>query len=326
LNDSMNIDGDNNLVANNILYENAAGGPFILPWGNVHTNMKIYNNTIYKNGASDGALYIPSGAQSGGVVNNISYANAGSDVRNEGSVTISNNLFGQDPRFVNPSTSDFHLTPDSPAINAGASLPEVPTDFECTSRPQGGAYDIGADEYGAGGLTPSPTPTPLPSGSVCTTYIYGSALPQGFAVPWDVTNPSIMLVSATCMGPTIILKAGNPNTTKTLYVYKTAYLAPSGAPSWTPIDLIGGPLISGAWYDKSAQGVTTISDTTKPLTMLRIPANGPGSNGCVDVEIKHVHRVIGNSKRCSSRGIAVPAESSSWRSRRGKFKVSRGRE
>jgi hypothetical protein len=147
----MKIDGDNNLVVNNILCENAAGDLFILPWGNVHTNMKVYNNTIYKNGTSDGALYIPSGAQSGGIVNNISYANAGSDVRNEGSVTISNNLFGQDPRFVNPSTSDFHLTPDSPAINAGASLPEVPTDFECTSRPQGGAYDHGADEYGAGG-------------------------------------------------------------------------------------------------------------------------------------------------------------------------------
>jgi hypothetical protein len=38
----------------------------------------------------------------------------------------------------------------------------------------------------------------------------------------------------------------------------------SGATGWTPVDLFGSQLISGAWYAKQAQGVTSISDTSTP--------------------------------------------------------------
>jgi hypothetical protein len=79
-----------------------------------------------------------------------------------------------------------------------------------------------------------------------------------------VANPSIMLVTANCTPSTILLKAGNPTTTQTLYIYKTAYVAPSGSSSWTPVALFGSSLISGAWYQTTAQGVTTIQDTSTP--------------------------------------------------------------
>jgi hypothetical protein len=171
--------------------------------------------------------------------------------------THTNNLTDTNPLFVNPISGDFHLSPSSPAINAGVALSEVPTDFEGTSRPQGSSYDIGADEYGIGGGS-TPTPIPSSTGALGSQYTASSQIPSGFAVPWDVANPSSMLVSANCSGSTVVLKAGNPTTTKTLYVYKTAYTAVSGASSWTPVDLFGSSLISGAWYKTQAQGVTTI--------------------------------------------------------------------
>jgi hypothetical protein len=57
----------------------------------------------------------------------------------------SNSLFGE-PGLVSPETEDFHLQPDSLAVDAGVSLPEVRVDFEGMLRPQGIGYDIGADE------------------------------------------------------------------------------------------------------------------------------------------------------------------------------------
>ncbi|MFA5096781.1 MAG: choice-of-anchor Q domain-containing protein, partial [Candidatus Omnitrophota bacterium] len=56
--------------------------------------------------------------------------------------------------------ADFKLTPDSPAINKGATLSDVTDDFTGASRPVGGAYDIGAYEYGA--IPPDPEPDPDP--------------------------------------------------------------------------------------------------------------------------------------------------------------------
>jgi parallel beta-helix repeat protein len=52
-----------------------------------------------------------------------------------------------DPKFVNPAAGEFRLLPDSPAIDAGFSLPSVSDDFNGNSRPQLQGYDIGPFEY-----------------------------------------------------------------------------------------------------------------------------------------------------------------------------------
>jgi len=257
---------------NNLIYNNNNMGI----WAS--NGIELYNNTIYGNGgagiqATDGGTVVR---------NNIVYRNGGEDINLSGG-NASNNLTS-DPLFANPSQGDFHLTSGSPAIDAGISLPEVPTDFEGTPRPQGSAYDIGADEYGSG-VSSSPTPTPLPSGTNCSQYTSSSQIPQGFAVPWDVQNPSIMLVSANCTPPMLLLKAGDPNTTKTIYVYKDGYVAPSGGSSWTPVQLFGSSLISGAWYKSSAQGVTNIPDPTKATYYVAYTCTWTGSKwmcGCRD--------------------------------------------
>jgi uncharacterized repeat protein (TIGR01451 family) len=58
-----------------------------------------------------------------------------------------------DPRFVDPAHDDYHLSPDSPAVDAGTNADAPATDFDDQPRPldgdsDGGAItDIGADEY-----------------------------------------------------------------------------------------------------------------------------------------------------------------------------------
>jgi hypothetical protein len=112
-----------------------------------------------------------------------------------------------------------------------------------------------------------------------------SQIPQGFGVPWDVTNPSVMLVSGQCTPPHLGLEGREPGNDQNPLCYKTAYVAPSGANFWTPVDLFGASLISGTLYSKSAQGVTTISDTTKPTYYVAYTCIWTGSAwkcGCRD--------------------------------------------
>ncbi len=54
-----------------------------------------------------------------------------------------------DPAFVDPSSHDLHLLPDSPAIDAATSVPGIVDDIDGDPRPCPGTAgpDIGADEY-----------------------------------------------------------------------------------------------------------------------------------------------------------------------------------
>ena len=63
--------------------------------------------------------------------------------------------------FVDFVAMDYHLAPDSPAINAGIPL-GVQQDFDGVSRPQLGQYDVGAFEAMVK-ATPTPIPTPTPT-------------------------------------------------------------------------------------------------------------------------------------------------------------------
>jgi hypothetical protein len=282
-------------IYNNIIYGNWSGITV-----DPDTNgVKVYNNTIYNNNLRSGCAFqdpptcVDVGIYSdrnADIRNNICYQTG--SINNGGSGTIqSNNLIDSNPNFVNPSSGDFHLQSSSPARDAGVSLPEVPCDHDGNARPSGSAYDIGAYEYGSspgsGCSGSSASPTPTPSTMPCTRYTNQSQIPTGFGVPWDVTNPSIMLVSANCTPPMLLLKAGNPNTTKTLYVYKDGYVAPSGGSSWTPVQLFGSNLISGAWYPSSAQGVTQIPDPTKTTYYVAYTCTWTGSKwmcGCRDAQ------------------------------------------
>jgi len=51
-----------------------------------------------------------------------------------------------DPAFADATTDDYHLTPASPAVDAGSSVDAPAVDFDGTPRPSGAAADLGAYE------------------------------------------------------------------------------------------------------------------------------------------------------------------------------------
>ena len=121
-------------IQNNISYDTPT--TFIYPYYQGNQGYYIYNNLVQSGSLIFGQPSTPN-------------------------YTSSGNIIGQDPKFVNPATRDFHLQATSPAIGKGL-LTNAPTyDFDGNAR--GSTIDIGAYEYG--GSTPPPPP---PTG---TTYL-----------------------------------------------------------------------------------------------------------------------------------------------------------
>lgn len=166
--------GDNEVVTNNIVTNNAANGLQIAGYDTV-SNMKVYNNIFAYNGKAGIILWQ---ALAGiDIKNNILYSNQKAGIATYNAtgsgVSLTNNIYygngskntfimegsgivlsepgavQQDPLFVNPGSGDFGLQAGSPAIDTGVTLAQVPTDFTGKARPEGAAYDIGAFE-GAG--------------------------------------------------------------------------------------------------------------------------------------------------------------------------------
>ena len=141
-------DGDGNLVYNNQVWNNNTG--MSVTYG--ASNTKVYNNTIYANKTY--AMIVGYGCDGSScsslnttIRNNIFYKDATEGVSNYGTNTVADhNLSGVNPQFVDEINHNFHLQAGSPAIDAGAAVAEVPTDFDGVARPQGSAYDIGAYE------------------------------------------------------------------------------------------------------------------------------------------------------------------------------------
>lgn len=74
--------------------------------------------------------------------------NNGQDTSGGGNIVTGTINIDADPAFAAPSTWNYHLTSESPAIDAGVDA-GVTADFDGDNRPQGTAPDIGADEYTA---------------------------------------------------------------------------------------------------------------------------------------------------------------------------------
>jgi parallel beta-helix repeat protein len=140
--------GSGNAVYNNVVWANEVG--IWVDYGASATT--VYHNTVVNNRGEFG-IYIGPGATGTFVRNNISRGNT-RDIENRGeSTTISNNLAGVNPLFVNESAADFRLQVGSPAIDAAFATGVVTTDVRGQTRSQGAAPDIGAYE-----LDRPPTP------------------------------------------------------------------------------------------------------------------------------------------------------------------------
>lgn len=146
-------------IQNNILSDNAGSGIY-----NDSGSPIILNNTLSGNTAS--GIYDISVSPTT-VLNNILSGNSigifgGSSQSLLNYNNVWNNSNGNyiyatpgthdisaDPMFANPAAGDFHLTADSPCIDAADPDNYPTTDFEGDPRPLGLAPDIGADEHPA---------------------------------------------------------------------------------------------------------------------------------------------------------------------------------
>jgi parallel beta-helix repeat protein len=150
------VGGDGSEIYNNIIYNDPYAG-IRVQYSNVR-NSEIYNNTIYNTGTY--GIYIANNAIKTIVKNNIIYKAAITMQNNAGGQsTVSNNIT-TNPLFVDISSANFYLKPESPAIDAGVAISKVSYDFAKVLRPQGAGYDIGAYEYSSPFLSLS-SPTNL---------------------------------------------------------------------------------------------------------------------------------------------------------------------
>jgi hypothetical protein len=110
------------------------------------SGIQVINNTFYNTtGAGNDAVRMISVVNSR-VINNVSIGYRNFAQINGGSVALNNNVSSGNYGMVDYQKFDFHLTSNSPLINAGidAGLRE---DFDGKPRPYGGGFDIGAFEY-----------------------------------------------------------------------------------------------------------------------------------------------------------------------------------
>jgi hypothetical protein len=155
-----------NTIVNNTLFKddtkNTGSGEFQIQWhatNNVFKNNIVYATTQnlflngYANSTSNPAdldynLYFGTGGSSSGqwVWNGTTYTGYSSYQTSSGKDAHSP---FSDPLFVNLSTPDLHVAPNSPAVNAGINLGLTvvgPVDYAGNARVQGTNIDIGAYE------------------------------------------------------------------------------------------------------------------------------------------------------------------------------------
>ncbi len=110
------------------------------------SNAKVYNNTVDSGNYGNSVEYRFSGT-SADIRNNLTTGNISK--RDGGSATLSNNVSNAPTSwFEDPSTGNLHLASSvSSVVDQGQTIAGVTQDIDCETRQ--GAYDIGADEFGA---------------------------------------------------------------------------------------------------------------------------------------------------------------------------------
>jgi hypothetical protein len=176
---ALYVHSQNTTIVNNVFYQPIQGWPIQTASGFAGL---IANNTFHgPNASREGQIML---WQSNGIVtirNNIFYApreqaitqsrfssanctvdhnivyGAGVSLGVPSACSSSNNWLNTDPLFANATSApyDFHLRSGSPAIGAGAAVPAVVTDLDVVTRPQDGAYDVGAFEHHGGEVSVS---------------------------------------------------------------------------------------------------------------------------------------------------------------------------
>lgn len=136
-------------IENNMFIGSIANLPSNWPMGISLENCPyttVKNNIIYDQ--VNYAIYLLGTTYTGlDIGYNCTYNSNGSTPRGSSGAQQPTDLWGANPKFVNPASKDYHLQSNSPCINAGASIYDNTYDYDLNPRPVGSGWDIGAYEF-----------------------------------------------------------------------------------------------------------------------------------------------------------------------------------
>jgi len=198
---------------------------------------------------------------------NLAYHSTG----NPDGTSYSNDLWQQNPEFANLAAQDYHLQPNSPAINAGIDVgtvllwhdpitgraewvDRVTSDFDGNTRPLLGGFDIGA--YEAETMTTS-TSTSTPSVTPSPTFT-STATPTLVTITPSITPSPTFTSTAT---PTIATMTPSATGTNwpgiTATPTSTGTLTPAPFFEDVPRDFWAYPYIKALYEDGYISGVSS---------------------------------------------------------------------
>lgn len=142
------IDGDDALIYNNLIYGQLEGDGIDTGYSG-SLRALIYNNVIYNNPSYGIRVGAFGSGNNSSLINNHVVGNSTNVVIESGTtgVTQTTNRTTGSITDCTVSTSDFSHKSGSLCVDAGTTVGAVTTDYIGTSRPQNGAFDIGAYEY-----------------------------------------------------------------------------------------------------------------------------------------------------------------------------------
>ena len=189
---------------------------------------------------------------------NLFYGNVTNTI---GVMTGAYSLIG-DPRFVDPAHDDYHLQPDSPAIDAGSDV-GVYTDLDGNPRPFGNGFDLGAYEspytmYADLAISTSVAPSLVAPGQSLTYTLtfsnQGPHLARGVLITDSVPTDLIDL-AVTYSGAAI-----TPTADYT-YTWQVADLAPNDGGVITISGVISAPWFTSSSFTNTASIAASTVDT-----------------------------------------------------------------
>ncbi|RIK76781.1 MAG: hypothetical protein DCC68_18650 [Planctomycetota bacterium] len=186
----------NNVVVNNTIVQ-ASNGRWALNIQGPSTGNRVYNNILYNYHSFRGSIDIDPDALPGFASDYNVVMNRFTTDDSATRLTLAQwqAQTGQDLHsvvatpaqlFVDAAGDDYELTTTSPAVNAGTSTMAPTVDLVGTTRPSGGAWDIGAYEFSTGDTTPP---------AVVAASLRGAS--------WNASVPSAALVLGGTAGPTL---------------------------------------------------------------------------------------------------------------------------
>jgi len=268
-------------IRNVVLFGNSAtgnGGGL----ASVGGNPRLYNNTVvYNTAGNGGGLYFAAGQPV--VSNTIVVSNTGGGIRlASGSAALAyNNVWhnngynysgtvagptdiAEDPRFVDPTASNFRLRPDSPCVHSGDPHTVLAWDFEGDTRPLPSAqlYDIGADES-----------TSYLGVDVGPAALYDTAGPgEMVQFPFVLTNTGT-LQDSYMLTHTLVVSGGSAGEWSISYtpVYTVAAAAAVQTPVYITVPLTAGSGVQVTLYLTAASrsNPTYFSDMATGLLEVR---------------------------------------------------------